>query len=1025
MQSEPLDDFGEASSWTPIASGQAELVLSREPSPHGRALRLDFDFKGSGGFVVARHTLARAMPESWAIALRVRGAAPANKLEVKLVDPTNRNVWWWHRDRFEFPADWEPLRIRSSEVTFAWGPAGGGPLRDLAAIEIALAAPPGGRGTVWLEDLRFEDLTLREPPRASASSSAPGHLPEHAIDGDPSTTWRSAGPAPQWLALDFRAEHEYGGVSIDWAPGGEPRAFSVQASDDGETWRTLWSARQAEGAHHDVYLAGGERSPHLRLLLEEPAGAGGFAIASLRVEPFEWSRSRNDFFHAVAERARRGLFPRWLYREQTYWTPVGVDGGATAAILNEEGMVEPDRASFSLEPFLFTDGELVTWADAEVDQSLAQRWLPVPSSRWRWRDLRLTTTAFASGQGSVASARVRYAVENAGRTPRRVRLFAALRPFQVSPPWQSFQGIGGTSPIDDIGWESGTVSVNGCKVVAPLDPPSGFGAAAFEQGGIERHLALGELPPRTSVHDDFAHASGALCWDLEIAAGGTRAVEVSVPFGEQTPDSCDAGALRRSAAAAPLEAVSRAWQVRVGGVGIRIGSDSSAIDALRTAAAHILVNRDGPALQPGPRRYTRSWIRDGATMSAALLRMQCFDEVSEFVRWYAPYQAADGNVPCAVDRKGADWLPEHDSHGQLAFTVAEHWRTTGDRTLAAELWPAVLRATRYLEQLRAQRLTPEFRTGERRACYGLLPESASHEGYLAHPVHAYWDDFWAVRGFADAAHLAHALGDEERSVHLRAQSDDLARCLYASIETVIAERKISYVPGSVEWADFDPTATSTALVTTDAAERLPRAALTWSYDEYLTGFRKRKRGEIDWNNYTAYEIRNIGALVRLGRRAEAHELLEFFLSDRRPRAWNQWPEISWRDPRSPGHLGDVPHTWIGAEYVLAVLGMLAYEAPGEDSLVLAAGVPDAWLDGDGIEVTDLPTYWGRLGYRLRRDGANALRLELAPGLREPPGGISVRPPLARPLASVDGDGVVGFDANSASLRTGARVRLQF
>jgi hypothetical protein len=406
-------------------------------------------------------------------------------------------------------------------------------------------------------------------------------------------------------------------------------------------------------------------------------------------------------------------------------------------------------------------------------------------------------------------------------------------------------------------------------------------------------------------------------------------------------------------------------------------------------------------------------------MAAALLRMQRFAEVRDFARWYARFQRSDGNVPCAVDRNGADWLPEHDSHGQLAFTVAEYWRTTGDRDFAAELWPAVLRATRYLEQLRAQRLGAEFASGDRRACFGLLPESASHEGYLAHPVHAYWDDFWALRGLADAADLALALGEEAEAKRLREQSEAIGACLYASIEATIAERKLPYVPGSVEWADFDPAATATALVTTDAARRLPQAALRYSYDEYLAGFRRRLRNEIDWNNYTAYEIRIVGALVRLGRREDAHELLAFFLSDRRPRAWNQWPEISWRDPRSPGHLGDVPHSWIGAEYVLAVLGMLAYESPGERALVLAAGVSEAWLDGDGVEVADLPTYWGRLGYRLRREGASALRLDLSPGLREPPGGIVIRPPLSRPLAGVDGDGVVGFDAASATLRGSA------
>ena len=43
---------------------------------------------------------------------------------------------------------------------------------------------------------------------------------------------------------------------------------------------------------------------------------------------------------------------------------------------------------------------------------------------------------------------------------------------------------------------------------------------------------------------------------------------------------------------------------------------------------------------------------------------------------------------------------------------------------------------------------------EHRACFGLLPESVSHEGYLAQPVHSYWDDFWALRGFKDAAFMA-------------------------------------------------------------------------------------------------------------------------------------------------------------------------------------------------------------------------------------------------------------------------------
>src|SRR5262249_8685810 len=381
-------------------------------------------------------------------------------------------------------------------------------------------------------------------------------------------------------------------------------------------------------------------------------------------------------------------------------------------------------------------------------------------STWRYRGLVLTTTAFAAAGPDGPAARARYRVENHGATPRRVRLFVALRPFQVTPPWQSFETLGGPAPVRSLRWRDGAVVVDVGLRAVPLTAPSGFGAAAFEQGGALRHMARGALPPRTEVDDAFGSASGALAWDLEVAPGASVDVHVSVPFLDRPPLGPVANAERHAASVPTFDEMIRYWERKLDVVGIRLPPSANAcVDPVRTATAHILVNRDGPAIQPGPRRYTRSWIRDGATMSAALLRMGCADEVRDFLDWYAPHQAADGNVPCAVDRKGADWLPEHDSHGQFIFTLAEYFRFTGDRDFTARLWPAARRAVSYLEGLRAQRLQPEFREPEKRARFGILPQSASHEGYLAQPVHAYWDDFWALRGLGDAAELARALGD--------------------------------------------------------------------------------------------------------------------------------------------------------------------------------------------------------------------------------------------------------------------------
>src|SRR3974390_67761 len=125
MKDRIVDDFSETGSWLPGASGQAELKLSSEPGTNGRALRLDFDFKGGGGFIGARKEFALKLPEAYAFSFQVRGAALKNKLEFKLADPSGRNVWRWQEEAFDFRPKPRALFLKSSEIEFAWGPAGG------------------------------------------------------------------------------------------------------------------------------------------------------------------------------------------------------------------------------------------------------------------------------------------------------------------------------------------------------------------------------------------------------------------------------------------------------------------------------------------------------------------------------------------------------------------------------------------------------------------------------------------------------------------------------------------------------------------------------------------------------------------------------------------------------------------------------------------------------------------------------------------------------------------------------------
>src|SRR5688572_24070651 len=172
-----IDDFASTAGWHAFASGEAEMKITVEAG----ALRLDFDFHGGGGFVVARKEFHRTMPVDYAFSFRVRGSAPKNKFEFKLADPSNRNVWRWQEDEFDFRETPRELNLHGSRIDFAWGPAGGGRIEKLGAIEFVLSAGPGGKGTVWIENFRFQDRTNRRRPIVTTSSSAAGSDPTRLL----------------------------------------------------------------------------------------------------------------------------------------------------------------------------------------------------------------------------------------------------------------------------------------------------------------------------------------------------------------------------------------------------------------------------------------------------------------------------------------------------------------------------------------------------------------------------------------------------------------------------------------------------------------------------------------------------------------------------------------------------------------------------------------------------------------------------------------------------------------------------
>jgi hypothetical protein len=240
------------------------------------------------------------------------------------------------------------------------------------------------------------------------------------------------------------------------------------------------------------------------------------------------------------------------------------------------------------------------------------------------------------------------------------------------------------------------------------------------------------------------------------------------------------------------------------------------------------------------------------------------------------------------------------------------------------------------------------------------------------------------------------LGHGDDAARLERSHRQFAGDLDASITASMKKHGIDYIPGCADLGDFDATSTTIALSPVQAwpstDDRLRR-----TFARYWSFFTQRRDGAQPWEAYTPYEWRTVGAFVRLGQRERAQAALEWFMRHRRPPGWPQWPEVVWQDERAPHFIGDLPHTWVGSDFVRSVLDMLAYEreagagpktAGGKsgDQLILGAGVPEAWLRGSGIVVRGMRTRYGALDFTLRRgeDGAIAGRIS---GVTPPAGGI--------------------------------------
>jgi hypothetical protein len=802
--------------------------------------------------------------------------------------------------------------------------------------------------------------------------------------------------AKQALVVDFLKNRELSGLKIDWEAGRHASDYTVELSADGRAWEPRYRATGGNGGRDYVFLPESE-TRFLRLTLER-GPIDDFGIRDITVEPVDWASSKNVFLASVARDAQRGSYPKYLYGRQAFWTAAAVDGDGAKVIVSDAGTVEPHRGGFSIEPFVHTDGVLTTWDDAKISQSLADGRYPMPSVTWdvgAWSMTLAPVTVLGGRDSSIAY--LQYRLSNHTRGRRSMKLFLAVRPFQVVPPraalWASPLLLGGAANVRQLGFENGTIQVNGAPSVVTLTPPAAFGATTFEQGNVVEFLREGRVPSTPNARDDFGQASGALAYTVDVDSGTTAVIEVAVPL--HAASFAQAERERVLGARAPRDRVAderRVWRDAVERTTIELPpAAADIVNSLYASAAYLLVNREGPALNGGPRINDRSCIADAALQAAALLRIGRADVVRDLLGWYASFQQANGSVPACVQSRTASLTPQHASHGAFIYLAAEYWRYTHDRTTTDAVWPNVYRAATYIDSLRQRHRTGEYQADAKRALYGLLPPSASRNGD-GMPTYDYSDDFFALRGLKDAVELAHALARPEET-QLTGIRDEFKADLLASMQFAIVQHRTAFLPYGPESPLRDPIGAALLVSLTGEGDRLPET-LAAALKSSLAGKPEvliPDRGGDD-EPYSPNTFAGV-ARMRLGDRDQGRATIEAAIDLQRPLGWQQWPEAVWSEPAEPKPAGDMPNSTAAASYISSLLDLFAYARESDSTLVLGQGIPHPWvLDRPGVTVRRLVTPYGLLSYTIRNENGNA-RVSMQAGLTIPPGGIVVYPPF--------------------------------
>ncbi|MCJ7554660.1 MAG: discoidin domain-containing protein, partial [Ignavibacteriaceae bacterium] len=280
-QIKTLDDFETSSGWSVFKSDGVNLTISNDIGLNGNAIRFDYDFTKGTGYGGIQKLFPIYLPDNYEFTFNIRAQSPSNNFEIKFIDSSGQNVWWVNNRNYDFPREWKKIRIKKRHINFAWGPTNDQSLKRINRIEFTIASFVGGKGTVWIDDLKFEPLApetnIYPRPIQGTTSSIEPHNPGFVIDNVSNTYWLSDGVKEQFIFFDFLKKREFGGLKINWLTKYQAKSFEVLLSDDFINWEKVYSVAANLCDISFVRIPEAE-ARFLKINLSESSSLEGFGI---------------------------------------------------------------------------------------------------------------------------------------------------------------------------------------------------------------------------------------------------------------------------------------------------------------------------------------------------------------------------------------------------------------------------------------------------------------------------------------------------------------------------------------------------------------------------------------------------------------------------------------------------------------------------------------------------------------------------------------------------------------------------